>query len=65
VIVRSRRTALWAVLVTALALVVAACGGSDNKSSGGGGGNAKPTQQQEASAQKQIDINEKPADQVK
>ena len=64
-IVRSRRTALWAVLVTALALVVAACGGSDNKSSGGGGGNAKPTQQQEASAQKQIDINEKPADQVK
>jgi peptide/nickel transport system substrate-binding protein len=64
VIVRMRRTALWAVLVSALALVAAACGGSDN-GGGGGGSTAKPTQQQEASAQKQIDINEKPLDQVK
>jgi peptide/nickel transport system substrate-binding protein len=63
VIVGTRRTTLGAVLLSALALVVAACGGSDN--GGGGGGNAKPTQQQEASAQKQIDINETPLDQVK
>src|SRR3954454_21430724 len=59
-----RRTALWAVLVSALALVVAACGGSSG-GGGGGGSNAKPTQQQEASAQKQIDINETPLGQVK
>ena len=58
------RTALWAVLVSALALVAAACGGSDN-GGGGGGSNAKPTQEQEASAQKQIDINETPLGQVK
>jgi peptide/nickel transport system substrate-binding protein len=64
VIVRSRRTALWAVMVAALALVVAACGGSDS-SSGGSGSNAKPTKSQEASATKQIDINEMPLDKVK
>jgi peptide/nickel transport system substrate-binding protein len=61
--VRFRRGPIWAVLVAAMAIVVAACGGS----SGGGGSasNAKPTQQQEASAQKQIDINETPLGQVK
>jgi peptide/nickel transport system substrate-binding protein len=64
VIVRRRGTALGAVLVSGLALVAAACGGSGG-SSGGGGSNAKPTKQQEASAQKQIDINETPLDQVK
>jgi peptide/nickel transport system substrate-binding protein len=64
VIVRRRGTALGAVLVSALALVAAACGGSGG-GSGGGGGNAKPTKQQEASALKQIDINETPLDQVK
>jgi peptide/nickel transport system substrate-binding protein len=63
VIVRMRRTAVWAVLLAALALVAAACGGSD--SSGGSGSNAKPTKEQEASATKQIDINETPLDQVK
>jgi glutathione transport system substrate-binding protein len=55
---------MWAVLVAALAMVVAACGGSSG-GGGGGGSNAKPTKQQEASAQKQIDINETPLDQVK
>jgi glutathione transport system substrate-binding protein len=64
VIVRMRRTALWAVLVSALALVAAACGGSGS-SGGGGGSTAKPTQEQEASATKQIDINEQPLDKVK
>jgi peptide/nickel transport system substrate-binding protein len=63
VIVRMRRTGLWAALVAALALVVAACGGSD--SSGGSGSNAKPTKEQEASATKPIDINETPLDKVK
>ena len=62
--VRSRRIALWAMLAAALALVVAACGGSDN-GGGGGGSNAKPTKSQEASAEKQIDINETPLDKVK
>ena len=61
--VRSRRTALWAVLISALALLAAACGGSS--SSGGGSSNAKPTKAQEASALKQIDINETPLGQVK
>jgi peptide/nickel transport system substrate-binding protein len=61
--VRSRRTALSAVLISALALVAAACGGSS--SSGGDSSAAKPTKSQEASALKQIDINEKPLDQVK
>jgi peptide/nickel transport system substrate-binding protein len=62
--VRFRRAPVWAVLVAALAMVVAACGGS----SGGGGGsasNAKPTKNQEASAQKQIDINEQPLSKLK
>jgi peptide/nickel transport system substrate-binding protein len=63
VIVRMRRTVLWAVVVAALALVAAACGGSD--SSGGGSSSEKPTKEQEASATKQIDINETPLDQVK
>jgi peptide/nickel transport system substrate-binding protein len=58
-----RRTAVWAVLLAALAMVAAACGGSD--SSGGSGSNGKPTEEQEASATKQIDINETPLDQVK
>jgi peptide/nickel transport system substrate-binding protein len=58
-----RRTVLWAVVVAALALVAAACGGSD--SSGGGSSSEKPTKEQEASATKQIDINETPLDQVK
>ncbi len=61
--VRSRRTSLLAVLVSATAFVVAACGGSDSGSDTGG--DAKPTKQQEASATKQIDINEQPLDQVK
>jgi peptide/nickel transport system substrate-binding protein len=61
--VRSRRIGLWAVLASSVALVAAACGGSDN--GGGGGGNAKPTKAQEASALKQIDINETPLDKVK
>ena len=61
--VRSRRTALLAVLVSATAFVVAACGGSDSGSDTGG--DAKPTKQQEASATKQIDINEQPLDKVK
>jgi peptide/nickel transport system substrate-binding protein len=62
--VRSRRISLLATVVSALALFVAACGGSD----GGGGGassNAKPTKQQEASATKQIDINEQPVSGLK
>jgi glutathione transport system substrate-binding protein len=63
VIVRMRRTGLWAVVVAVLALVVAACGGSD--SSGGSGSNAEPTKEQEASATKPIDINETPLDKVK
>ena len=58
--VRSRRTALLAVLVSASALVAAACGGSD--SGGGSGCSAKPTKAQEASATKQIDINAQPRD---
>ena len=62
VFVRSRRAALLAVVVSASALVAAACGGSDN---GGGSSTAKPTKAQEASATKQIDINEQPLDQVK
>ena len=61
--VRSRRTSLLAVLVSATAFVVAACGGSDSGSDTGG--DAKPTKQQEASATKQIDINEQPLDKVK
>jgi peptide/nickel transport system substrate-binding protein len=65
VIVRFGRAPIWATLVAALALVVAACGGSSGGGGGGGGGNAKPTKQQEASAQKQIDINETPLNQVK
>ena len=60
--VRSRRTALLAVLVSASALVAAACGGSDN---GGSSSTAKPTKAQEASATKQIDINEQPLDKLK
>jgi peptide/nickel transport system substrate-binding protein len=64
VFVRSRRASLLAVLVSATAFVVAACGGSDS-GGGSGGGNAKPTKQQEASATKQIDINEQPLDKVK
>jgi glutathione transport system substrate-binding protein len=63
VFVRSRRTSLLAVLVSATAFVVAACGGSDSGSDTGG--DAKPTKQQEASATKQIDINEQPLDKVK
>ena len=61
--VRSRRASLLAVLVSATAFVVAACGGSGSGSDTGG--NAKPTKQQEASATKQIDINEQPLDKVK
>jgi peptide/nickel transport system substrate-binding protein len=64
VLVRFRRAPIWAVLVAALSIVVAACGGSSG-GGGGGGGNAKPTKQQEASAQKQIDINETPLGKVK
>jgi peptide/nickel transport system substrate-binding protein len=63
VFVRSRRASLLAVLVSAAAFVVAACGGSDSGSDTGG--NAKPTKSQEASATKQIDINEQPLDKVK
>jgi len=63
VFVRSRRASLLAVLVSATAFVVAACGGSDSGSDSGS--NAKPTKQQEASATKQIDINEQPLDKVK
>jgi peptide/nickel transport system substrate-binding protein len=63
VFVRSRRASLLAVLVSATAFVVAACGGSDSGSDGSS--NAKPTKQQEASATKQIDINEQPLDKVK
>jgi len=63
VFVRSRRASLLAVLVSATAFVVAACGGSGSGSDTGG--NAKPTKQQEASATKQIDINEQPLDKVK
>jgi peptide/nickel transport system substrate-binding protein len=63
VFVRSRRAPLLAVLVSATAFVVAACGGSGSGSDTGG--NAKPTKQQEASATKQIDINEQPLDKVK
>jgi len=62
VFVRSRRAALLAVVVSASALVAAACGGSDNA---GSGSTAKPTKAQEASATKQIDINEQPLDQLK
>jgi len=65
VIVRFKRAPIWAVLVAALAMVVAACGGSSGGGGGGGSSNAKPTEQQEASAQKQIDINETPLGQVK
>jgi peptide/nickel transport system substrate-binding protein len=62
--VRSRSTSLLlAAIVSALALFVAACGGSNNN--GGGGSNAKPTKAQEASATKQIDINEQPVDKLK
>jgi peptide/nickel transport system substrate-binding protein len=61
--VRSRRISLLAAIISALAMFVAACGGSD--SDGGGSSNAKPTQEQEASATKQIDINEQPADKLK
>jgi len=63
VFVRSRRASLLAVLVSATAFVVAACGGSDRGSDSSS--NAKPTKQQEASATKQIDINEQPLDKVK
>jgi len=63
VFVRSRRASSLAVLVSATAFVVAACGGSGSGSDTGG--NAKPTKQQEASATKQIDINEQPLDKVK
>jgi peptide/nickel transport system substrate-binding protein len=62
--VRSRRSAPWAVLICASALVAAACGGS-NSSGGGSSSNPKPTKSQEASALKQIDINETPLGQVK
>jgi len=62
--VRSRRASLLATTVAALALFVAACGGSNN-GGGGSSSNAKPTQEQEASATKQIDINETPLDKVK
>jgi peptide/nickel transport system substrate-binding protein len=61
--VRSRRISLLAAIVSALAMFVAACGGSDN--GGGSGSTAKPTKEQEASATKQIDINEQPADKLK
>ena len=61
--VRSRRASSLAVLVSATAFVVAACGGSDSGSDSSS--NAKPTKQQEASATKQIDINEQPLDKVK
>ena len=61
--VRSRRAALLAALVSASALIAAACGGSDN--GGGSGSSAKPTKAQEASATKQIDINEQPLDKLK
>lgn len=63
--VRSRRISLLAAIVSALAMFVAACGGSDNGGGGGGGSNAKPTKEQEASATKQIDINEQPLDKLK
>src|SRR3954466_4715267 len=45
-------------------MFVAACGGNDN-GGGGSSSNAKPTKEQEASATKQIDINEQPLDKVK
>src|SRR3954469_89548 len=45
-------------------MFVAACGGNDN-GGGGGSSNAKPTKEQEASATKQIDINEQPLSNVK
>jgi peptide/nickel transport system substrate-binding protein len=64
--VRSRRISLLAAIVSALAMFVAACGGSDNGGGGGGSSsNAKPTQEQEASATKQIDINEQPVGNLK
>jgi peptide/nickel transport system substrate-binding protein len=63
--VRSRRISLLAVIAASLAMFVAACGGNDNGGGGGGGSNAKPTKEQEASATKQIDINEQPLDKVK
>jgi len=63
--VRSRRISLLAAIVSALAMFVAACGGSDNGGGGGSSSNAKPTQEQEASATKQIDINEQPLSNVK
>jgi glutathione transport system substrate-binding protein len=62
--VRSRRISLLAVIAASLAMFVAACGGNDN-GGGGGSSNAKPTKEQEASASKQIDINEQPLDKVK
>jgi glutathione transport system substrate-binding protein len=62
VFVRSRRAALLAVVVSASALVAAACGGSDNA---GSSSSAKPTKAQQASATKQIDINEQPLDKLK
>jgi peptide/nickel transport system substrate-binding protein len=62
--VRSRRISLLAVIAASLAMFVAACGGNDN-GGGGGSSNAKPTKEQEASATKQIDINEQPLDKVK
>jgi len=63
--VRSRRISLLAVIAASLAMFVAACGGNDNGGGGGSSSNAKPTQEQEASATKQIDINEQPLDKVK
>jgi peptide/nickel transport system substrate-binding protein len=62
--VRSRRVSLLAVIAASLAMFVAACGGNDN-GGGGSSSNAKPTKEQEASATKQIDINEQPLDKVK